>query len=398
MFSGWLLDKISNMLYNECMEEVLKFGKYSVQAPNIEEILKDAVQRGFYDNYTNNAHNDGNVNNDDLEKFCRRLYKFWYEQIKGIYDHPELTQESKEIFAKVMENPDLSVESMKSRSASAYDFFVKDYKDFGIDSRIRPLDPQSNRDMNAFKNGASDFIHIFHNGHIGGGRDKIDCRLYMNFKSDKVLDFINEFIAKSVKVGGRMPYLKFYTTTNNRNDNFMIYTSYEKAEQWIDMIEQIKKEKPELFEGAEKVSRNFGKINGYIGYGDEPTEEQKKIGSSYNALRDEIVSDFAYANKNQKYSTEMKQMFEQKLEKHGIEPNFCVSTGTRERVEEIYKKKEQGKPRNEKLDAKIAELEELIKTIEQETKEFELATREDMTKVYEKIIADNEREANEISQ
>jgi hypothetical protein len=247
---------------------------------------------------------------------------------------------------------------------SAYDFFVKDYQQYGIDKYNRPLLAQNEgaglMTMDKLKyippyskTGKGEFIHCFPHGEVGEGRDKIDCRLYINFKSGNLLDFINEFIGKCVKSKEKIPYFKFYTKTDNRNDNFLIYTSYEKAEQIITLLEQIKKEHPELFSGTEKVSKNMGTINGWIGYGDEPTKEMTKtLGGSYNSTRENLTDDFIsdtkrnpkFANlldRNGKltYSETVYRLYINELYKNGIEPNFCANIGTPKKVQDIYRRK-----------------------------------------------------------
>ena len=339
------------------MPEVLKFGQYSVQSPDIREILKDSLQRGHYDSYKNNAHNDGSVRltEDDpgnsmcLEALCQKIYKRWFKIMTAHGKSPAMTAELDTAygFSNLVNNPQLSVENMSERSA--YDFFAKDYQNFGVVKYTRPVLAQNNRtiadlrherDDGFFEKG--DFIHVFPNGEVGEGRDKIDCRLYINFKSENLLAFVNELIGKALKTNTKLPYFKFYTRTDNRNDDFLIYSSFEKAEQNIDLIEQVKAEHPELFDGTENMSRNLGKINGYIGYGDEPTKEMS--GESYNTVRENVTDDFISHirhNSDGKIALDenLVNEYEKTLQKNGIESNFCLNKGTKEKVEEIYKNK-----------------------------------------------------------
>ena len=68
-------------------------------------------------------------------------------------------------------------------------------------------------------------------------------------------------------------------------------------------VEEIKTEKPELLEGTELVSRNMGTINGYIGYGDEPSAKNE----SYNSTRR-----MAFSEIKKTLTKSRKQMFSSK--------------------------------------------------------------------------------------
>lgn len=110
-----------------------------------------------------------------------------------------------------------------------------------------------------------------------------------------------------------MPFYFKFTIQDRRNDPFLFYTSYEKLPTYLQIIREIKAEKPELFEGAELISQNLGVIDGYIGYGDEPSVKKNSGENfSYNEIRGTAIN--TVANKfrkelRQRYKTENKEIF-----------------------------------------------------------------------------------------
>ena len=121
------------------------------------------------------------------------------------------------------------------------------------------------------------------------GQEKIDMRLYLNLKSENIIKFSEEFY-KRIKDKQLSGYFKF-SHWDNRNDTWLVYSSYENLNQYIDIIESIKKDKPELLEGTEKVSPNMGVIKGYIGFGEEPKKERESYNSKLSKVTNNIFKE-----------------------------------------------------------------------------------------------------------
>ncbi|MCL2846606.1 MAG: hypothetical protein FWE38_02845 [Firmicutes bacterium] len=335
----------------------MRIGKHTVKAPSLEDILKDSIDRGGYDSYNNGAHNDGSVRlresdpkgGKSLEMLQQKIYETWYDQVKQWATNPDVEPDQRQKFQEILDNPKMTPEEVTKRGA--HDVFAKEK---GEMNGFHPVSCQSGRDMETLEKGKGDFIHVFGNKLAGGKQEDIEARLYLNLKSENTVEFIQKFINKTM--GGenkstRAPYFKFYTNTDNRNDNFLIYTSHENAEAYIDVLEQIKKEHPELVAGTDQMSRNFGNVNSWIGYGDEPSEEMyKNHGRSYNSSRESLVDGFMWDKRKDlpsgeklEYTPELLAEFEAYLEKNGVDKSFASNVGTRERMEQIYNK-EKTKP------------------------------------------------------
>jgi len=328
---------------------MFKIGKYEICVPDMKRNLDIWVRQGYYDSYRNNAHNMGampfaNAGNS-LEDLSQHIYRFWYNFInKNIEHYKQIKNIDKRVldsFTEVLCNPALNPKEITKHSA--YDFFVKDYKKYDLLKSVLPLHAQNGTTMQELKLGSSDFIHIFDTFRC---TKPINCRLYLNLEPKNIVPFIDKLMlaTRREKLPELyMPYFKFYTTSNNRNDMFLLYTNYDNAEKYIDIFEKIKSEYPEIVKGTENISRNIASINGWIGFGEEPTfTKNKKSGKphnfSYNSLREMAVEDFLYnldnskdfksfrgENGSPKIDEALLKKFNEHILQYDIDESFCLN-------------------------------------------------------------------------
>jgi len=326
---------------------MFKIGKYEICVPDMKRNLDIWVRQGYYDSYRNNAHNLGAMpltnSNNSLEDLSQHIYRFWYNFTnRNIENYKKIKNIDKRVldcFTEVLCNPALNPKEIAKHSA--YDFFVKDYKRYDLTKSILPLHAQNGTTMQELKLGGSDFIHIF-----DSFRDTkpINCRLYLNLKPENIVPFIDKLMltTRHKKTPNLyMPYFKFYTNSNNRNDIFLLYTNYDNAEKYIDIFEKIKSEYPEIVEDTETISRNLASINGWIGFGEEPKftkNSGRHRNFSYNSLREMAVEDFLYnlennkdfesykcENGNPKIDDALLKKLNEHLSKYDIDESFCLN-------------------------------------------------------------------------
>lgn len=175
-----------------------------------------------------------------------------------------------------------------------------------------------------FQNDA--FIHVNSNKFYVSKNKKQpnDCRLYLNLKIENVAE-VAKLAMRYGQRNGLPLYFKF-ARNDDRNDTFLFYCSYEEAPQVIKLIETIKSEKPNLFDGAESVPPHLGVINGYIGFGEEPTEAKKldiyEDGASYTEVRADALEELHILNtkikKNNINNEQAKAMRSELLKKYDV--------------------------------------------------------------------------------
>ena len=144
---------------------------------------------------------------------------------------------------------------------------------------------QNKNQPTIFNNGGvhSDFLHCtpFEQ------REEISCRLYLNAKLENLAAITEQLLKKCFDKGYRV-YFKFWTN-NNRNDTFIVYTSYDMVERFVEVLREIRRENPKLFEGCEKINPILTNIDDFIGFGEEPKYKH----SSFNEERGDAIDEFS---------------------------------------------------------------------------------------------------------
>lgn len=255
-----------------------------VQSPKMDDLLGEYMSTGYRD-YFQNTHNTGVQNIDGLEEFCKLIYTDWY------YKMISPASKNQTITKILLKNAFFHPAEVERRGGLLfYKFILNGYDEYFKKTNTYFAKLQSNQglicDVDSL---GDDFLHVFGYKISDKKLESVDARLYLNLKAQNIPLFAIEAYTKC-KDKNLSFYFKF-RLQDNRNDSFLFYTSYDDLASYIEIIEEIRREKPELFDGAEKVSKNMGVLYGYIGYGDEPVV-QNVDGErfSYNSLRKKCIN------------------------------------------------------------------------------------------------------------
>ena len=121
--------------------------------------------------------------------------------------------------------------------------------------------------------------------------DSIDHRLYLDLESVDIDNMATFFIEKCDKYN--VPYYFKYAELGNRDDTMVVYSSTENLTKYLDILQEIKREHPEIISRAKQPPILTGNMDGWIGYGSEPTSKSsrnKDSRNSFNNLRSEVIS------------------------------------------------------------------------------------------------------------
>lgn len=130
----------------------------------------------------------------------------------------------------------------------------------------------------------SGWIHVnsrYFNGKRGS-QFHIDHRLYLNTEGIDTHKVVNEFIRKCDE--RNIPYYFKFDDTSNRDDSIVIYSNTEWLPLYIEVLQDIAKENPDIRQRCQNPPILTGKIDGWIGYGSEPTPKNGK-NRSFNEVR-----------------------------------------------------------------------------------------------------------------
>lgn len=153
-----------------------------------------------------------------------------------------------------------------------------------------------------------------------------DARIYLNVKIQNSVELAKIFVDKALQKNVPLTFkIAFF---EERNDNFVIYGDYQYLDSIVQMIEETKKENPQLFEGCKVKNPLMATLGGYMGFGEEPFSF-----GSYNSIRTEIM-EYAYRDLVKQFETDptsltqenIQQAFELACEKNHIDSeNFYLN-------------------------------------------------------------------------
>lgn len=120
----------------------------------------------------------------------------------------------------------------------------------------------------------------------------VDLRLYINCQRQDTIKLVSEF-AKKCQEQGKEFYFKYCTDDKaKRADQIVIYSCITDVEQYLSILKEIEQEYPEIIERCGKPPILTGKLNDWIGIGEEPDKLQRTTGAkSFSEVRTKIMED-----------------------------------------------------------------------------------------------------------
>lgn len=303
------------------MTDILKKANLEYSLDDIKKIMKllvlnNAEVMNAYDAMRKIVNDNGNIEYyDDLiitffKSYIKRLDNIGLE---NIYD--ENLKKDYELIKKseILQNP---------RSAKEL-FGCYDFQNL----KIKPLSLQGE----SFTHIHGSFINDF-------SSEEIECRFYLSPKMENIASLVKQIIIKHTEEN--LPcYFKF-STKSERNDRIVLYSSLDNADKHLKILEEIKRENPQLFIQSNK-NPLWGNIRGIedIYFGMEPFY---KGVSSYGAIRgailDETLNDFKRLygdfNENDEINDDMADKFKKILDfnciLNGVDQNNFALNKTNE--------------------------------------------------------------------
>ena len=264
--------------------------------PDFDDILRTSIGKYGYDSYNNCAHKTSYQDITGLETFCKLLYCDWGRNLINNIDL--LDPIAKNVAITLKDNnffwPKNVIERNKGKCKTPfYNFFLSGYDKYFKGTGVRPASLQNGISIIKEDNmiPSDSFFHVYGAHLIGKRVDNIEARLYLNLEAKNIPSFAIEAYKKCKEA--KLPFYFKFSLRDNRNDPFLFYTSLENMPKYIKIIEEIKKEHPEYLSGTEKISNKLGKINGYIGFGDEPIKTGN-LKESYSSARDILFKNIRY--------------------------------------------------------------------------------------------------------
>lgn len=236
------------------------------------------------------------INMDDKDRLVSQIFNDWKKDLTLNIKDDEIKKYNKDF-------PYLR-EFLKNTPyvKSAKEFFKIKRKVDG-DEKLEIIYPK----YTPFSHGES-WTYISHNS-INPSKYKkiiVDHRLYLNTENIDTYKVMELFRNKCKE--RELDYHFKFSDIGDRDDTIVIYSDDRKLSKYLEILEEIKKEEPEIVKRAQTPPMLTGKIDGWIGYGSEPSlDENGKNTKSFNSSRSGIIQN-AISKETIKWLRENKEL------------------------------------------------------------------------------------------
>ena len=242
---------------------------------------------GFYRQLTKTVekqHTRGQFYKDDADYFYSMMFNKWKnsivalknEQFIELYKNGSYGQD----FIKMREFL-RTVPDVKTKS-EADDVFFKKYNDKDLEDAVEKYRWTALGDGNPWVHVCSRYVTAKQDEY-----PNVEHRLYLDTESLDTYKMIILFVQKCDEY--HLPYYFKFDEYANRDDTIVIYSSTENLIKYIELLQEIKNEHPDLISRTKEPPLLTGKIDNWIGYGSEPSKTPDGKTHSFNEIRSKVI-------------------------------------------------------------------------------------------------------------
>lgn len=245
------------------------------------------IKNGFYTQLLSSAFKEqtkGQYYQEDYDKFHSLMFNKWKNSI---------TSMTKEEFLELYHNGSYGQDFVEMRN------YLLNIPDVSTAKEVNNVffNKKSSKTLeealykyrwNAF--GANpDWTHVY-SRYVTAKKDphiNVENRLYLNTESMDTYKMANLFVKKCDT--HHLPYYFKFNPTGDRDDTIVIYSSTKDLTKYLGILNEIKKENPELVSRIKPAPVLTGKIDDWIGYGSEPKPAPDGSLQSFNDVRSKPI-------------------------------------------------------------------------------------------------------------
>lgn len=281
LIEGYSDELRTKQYYNKLVQVNYEEKKY--KGINMDD--KDRLVSQIFNEWKNDI--TKNISDEDIKSYKNQDFVRLRECIKNIPDIKDFKENSK-VFNRLTKLDKLDKDSKKTKLTDIYE----DYAPFFH---------------------GSTWTYISHNS-INPSKYKkiiVDHRLYLNTENIDTYKVMELFRNKCKE--RELDYHFKFSDRGDRDDTIVIYSDDRKLSKYLEILEEIKKEEPEIVKRAQTPPMLTGKIDGWIGYGSEPSlDENGKNTKSFNSSRSGIIQN-AISKETIKWLRENKELTKEDL-------------------------------------------------------------------------------------
>ncbi len=232
----------------------------------------------------NHKNNSGKYNVADNDYFYAMMFNTWKNSIVNMSkeQYIALHQRGKygQDFIK-LRNFLKSVSDVKT-AQQARDISYNKYNDPELEAAFEKYRWTALGEDSGWVHVSSRYVQAQQNQYVN-----VEHRLYISNDLLDTYKMISLFVEKCQKY--QLPYYFKFDEFGHRDDNIVIYSSTELIGKYIDILNEIKKENPDLISRAKELPLLTGRIYNWLGYGSEPEKDANGNFQSFNEIRAKAI-------------------------------------------------------------------------------------------------------------
>ena len=220
----------------------------------------------------NQIKDSSQINLDDREAFMVEAYNQWIDNMLSFDDtHIQYLEKSRGMDARQMQQYLRSFGKVSSMD----------------DIKRLKSNPLFDEEINGWE--LQDGWEHIKSQYISGrteSRIPVKHRLYVGCQNQDMWKLAKLFKNKCEQQ--QIPFYFKLRSSSERDDKMVIYADTDNLGNYISALQEIAQEHPEIMQRSSEPPALTGKIDGWIGVGDEPPKKENGENQSYNSLRADI--------------------------------------------------------------------------------------------------------------
>lgn len=213
-------------------------------------------------------------NIDDMEKFYVKTYNQWKDKLMSLT--PQQIEQQKKTGVDIEQLRDYLTKFGEIRTME--DVY-----------RLRQ-NPLFDNELNSWEL-EDGWTHVKSRYINARQESRIDVkhRLYLGCQNQDMYKMMDLFKSKCEEQG--IPYYFKSAPSSERDDKIVIYSDTQNLSKYVDVLREIAKENPEIVGRTGQPPALTGKIDDWIGIGDEPPRDANGDNHSFNEIRAKVIED-----------------------------------------------------------------------------------------------------------
>lgn len=290
---------------------------------------------GFYGQLTKTVKKEriyGPTYEEDADLFYSRMFNKWKNSIVSLTREQFIDLYNKGSYGKdfiKMREFLKSVPDVKTKK-EADDIFFGNYNDKELKKALDKYRWTALGDVSMWTHVSSRYLTAKQDK-----QQNVEHRLYFDTEPIDTYKMAMYLVEKCDKY--HIPFYFKFDDIGNRDDTIVLYSSTENLMKYVDILIEIKKEHPDLIARVKEPPVLTGKIDGWIGYGSEPSRTPDGKAQSFNEVRSKAI-ETAIDKVNKKWIIDHKNMIITYKGKNISFQNYIALEATRKILETLKKR------------------------------------------------------------